>query len=129
MANTATALGTIPGGIRRLGNGCQTVAYLCAFDTTGSALTVHSPDSARYWAIVGIHYAEATAHSLTITAGSTDLVVLENAANTVIHEPCGRIWLASPVLGGALKITCGTAAVSSLLVYVQEFETLEFGNP
>lgn len=128
MANSATAIGTIPGGLRNLGLGCATVLYKCVFDTADAALTVHTPGTGRYWAITGIHYAEASAHTLTVTSGSTVLAAFENAANTVIHEPVGRIWLCAAVAAEALKLTCSTAVVSTLLLYVQEFEYLDFNR-
>jgi hypothetical protein len=128
MANVATAIGTIPGGIRNLGLGCQTVMYKCTFDTTGAALTVHTPGAARLWAIVGLQYSEASAHKLTIISGTTSLTELEKAANSGVQAPLGEVFCCAGVAGEALKLQCDTAVVGMLIVYVQEIECLDFNR-
>lgn len=124
MANTATARSAVPVALKEGYGYAKVTPVVCTFDTTGSDLTVFTPTvSTNYAAIVGLVYQEASAHSLTITAGSTVLVTLEVPASGGLVK--SSLCDGPLIVGGqgeALKIQCGTAAVSTMLVYCAEFK-------
>ena len=124
MANVATARTAVPIALKADYGFSKITPVVCTFDTIGSDLTVYTPSTGNYAAIVGLVYQESSAHTLTFTAGSTVLVTLEApASGSVVKSDLGRLL----VVGGAseaLKIQCGTAAVSSMLVYCAEFKSL-----
>lgn len=129
MANVATARTAIPMAMSTGKQGFSRVTpVVCTFDTTSSDLTIYTPSIAtNYAAIIGLVYQEALAHSLAITAGSTVLVTLERPANDSIVQTVGTGgFLVIGGVGEALKLRCETAAISSLLVYVVEFPSLNF---
>lgn len=125
MANAATARSAIPIACTRDIGYSRVTPVVCTFDTIDSDLTIYTPNAARYAAIVGIVYQESAAHSLSFIAGSTTLVTLEVPAN----GPAYRVALGEgPIivggLGEALRLRCGTAAVSTVIVYCAEFQEL-----
>lgn len=123
MANVATALSPIPvTWSGRNGGYGEITPVVCTFDTLSTALTIYTPATGNYAAITGLVYQEADAHSLTITSGSTDLVTLERAANDSAGMPVGSGgFIVVGEQGEALKLTCTTATVATLLAYVVEF--------
>lgn len=128
MANVASAQSPIP---VKYGNSgfAMIIPVIVTMDTTGADLTVYTPDSTRFWAIAGINYRETSAHSLIFKSGSTTLVTLEQAANSVLEHKIGDgIYMTGLAKGDALKINAGTAAVSSILFYIMEFEQLIFDS-
>lgn len=126
MANVATAQSPLPIEYGHNGAGNSfIIPVIVTMDTTGADLTIYTPAATNFAAIVGIKYSEASAHSLIFKSGSTTLVTLEQAANTVVNHGVGQgIYLAGLAKGDALKINAGTAAVSSILFYVMEFNQL-----
>lgn len=129
MANVATALSPVPMAMStgRMGFS-QITPVVCTFDTTGSDLTIFTPAlTTNYGAIIGMVYEEASAHTLTIKSGSTTLVTFERTTFDGMYLPVGQNgFLALGNKGEALKLNCGTAAVSSMLVYCCEFPSLNF---
>ncbi len=129
MANVATARTAVPVALKEGFGYAKVTPVICSFDTTGSDLTVFTPTvSTNYAAIVGMVYQEASAHSLTITAGSTALVTLEVPASGGLVK--SSLCDGPLIVGGqgeALKIQCGTAAVSSMLLYCAEFKNQVLG--
>ena len=82
MANTATARSAVPVALKEGFGYAKVTPVVCTFDTLATDLTIFTPTvSTNYAAIVGLVYQEASAHSLTITAGSTVLVTLEVPAS------------------------------------------------
>lgn len=129
MANTATTLTAIPMAMASGQQGfSQVTPVVCTFDTVDSDLTVFTPAlTTHYAAIVGMLYEEASAHTLTIKSDTTTLVTLERSAYEGVGLPLGTSgFIVVGALGKALKIRCGTAAVSSMLLYCVEFPSLNF---
>ena len=131
MANVATTLTAIPMAMSTGRQGFSKVTpVVCTFDTTGEDLTVFTPALAtNYAAIIGMVYQESSAHSLTITSGTTVYVTLESTTFSGVGLPIGTGGFF--VIGGkgeALKIQCGTNAISSMLIYCVEFPSLNFNN-
>jgi len=128
MANVATA--RTPVGMAMssgLQGFSQVTPVVCTFDTLSSALTIYTPAAGNHAAIIGLVYQEASAHSLTITAGSTALVTLERPASAQIIHPVGTTgFIAIGAKGEALALTCTTAVISTLLAYVVEFPSINF---
>lgn len=123
MANTATALTPIDILIGKTGKGGLVVPYVVVFDTTASDLTVHTPASDTYAAIIGIQYAEASAHTFTVKSNTTTLVAYEMPANSGKYSELGKIVVAAKK-GESLVIRADTAVISSMLLYVAEFKYL-----
>lgn len=129
MANTATLVGTIPGGLRLQGLGCATRLYHVVFDTIDSDLTVMTPATGRYWAITGLVYKDGSAHTFTIKSGSSTILALEQTTFGGVQHPLGSgIFAAGGNAAEALVLRCGTAVITSMLLYVQEFEALDFNK-
>lgn len=131
MANVATALDPIPMAMSTGQQGfSQVTPVICTFDTTASALTIFTPTlTTNYPALIGLVYQDASAHTLTITSGSTAYVTLERTTYDGAALPLGTsgfIVIGQP--GEALKLTCGTAAISTLLAYCCEFPSLNFNS-
>lgn len=129
MANVATAGSPLPIGFKHSGMGSFVVPVICTFDTTASDLTIYTPsDADAFCALVGLQYAETSAHSLTVKSGSTTLVTYEMPASSGRDCPIGNgLTLSSLVKGEALKLSCGTAVISTLLAYVLEYKQIQFG--
>lgn len=125
MANSATALTPIRILARtpRQPRGVITPVVV-VLDTTASALTLYTPEAGKYAALLGMVYAESTAHNLTFTSGSTELCTLEQPANTSVIQPIGRPMLITNE-GEALKITTSVAITGKMLFYIQEIAMLE----
>ena len=129
MANTATTLTAIPMAMSSGRMGFSKVTpVVCTFDTTGADLTVFTPTlSTNYAAIIGMIYEEASAHTLILKSGTTTYVTLERTSYDGVGLPLGTGgFFIIGAIGEALKIQCGTAAVSSMLLYCVEFPSLNF---
>ena len=129
MANAATARTAIPMAMSTGRQGfSQVTPVVCTFDTLDSDLTVYTPAlNTNYAAIIGMLYEESSAHTLTIKAGSTTLVTLERTTYDGSGFPLGTGgFFVVGGLGEALKLSCGTAAISSMLLYCCEFPSLNF---
>jgi hypothetical protein len=119
MANTATAQTALPIKIGKGGASGYVVPYVVVIDTVDTDLTIRDPAADNYAAIVGIQYLEATAHNVTFKSGSTTLVALEKPASSGMSERIGAPIIVA-AKGDALVIR-SSAAISSMLVYVAEF--------
>ncbi len=131
MANVATALTPIPMAMSTGRQGfSQVTPVVCTFDTTGADLTIFTPTIAtHYGAIIALLYQESSAHSLTIKSGTTTYVTLERNTYEGAALPLGTGgFLIVGGQGEALKLNCGTAAISTLLAYCCEFPSLNFGG-
>lgn len=131
MANTATALTPIPMAMSTGQQGfSQVTPVVCTFDTLASDLTIFTPAIAtNHAAIVAMLYQEADAHTLTLTAGTTQLVTLQRDTYGGVGLSLGTGGFI--IVGGAgeaLKIQCGTAVIATMLVYCVEFPSLNFNN-
>lgn len=131
MANVATSLTAIPMAMSTGRQGfSQVTPVVCTFDTTGSDLTIFTPAlTTNYGAIIGLVYQEASAHTLTIKSGATTYVTFERTTFDGMYEPVGQGGFL--IIGGkgeALKLNCGTAAISTLLAYCCEFPSLNFNT-
>lgn len=131
MANTSTLVQRIPCSFGPAGFS-QVYQYTVAFDTLTSDLTIHTPATGNRAAVVGLYYADTTAHNLIWKSASTTLVTIEKPVNSGESKGLG--------LDGALVVTkvsealiaqVTTGLVSSLLVYVAEIgpEGLQFQSP
>lgn len=98
------------------------------FDTTGADLTVFaSTDAQKFVAVMGMKYAEASAHNLIWKSGSNTLVTEEKPANTIVDARIGRpLFICNK--GESLILQCGTAAISSMLMYILEIGRLDLRN-
>lgn len=131
MANVATTLSAIPMAMSSGKQGfSQVTPVVCTFDTLNTDLTIFTPALAtNYAAIIAMLYEEASAHTLTLTSGSTQYVTLERTTFDGIGLPLGTEgFIIVGGLGQALKIQCGTAVISSMLVYCCEFPSLNFAG-
>lgn len=127
MANTATLLGTIPGGYVNTGGGAAIKAIAVAFDTAGADLAVYTPAAGKRWAIVGVFYEEAQAHTLIVKSGATTLVSLEKTTFSGLKHAIGEGFLAVGLTPGeVLNMQCVGNCVTSMIVYVQELNRLAF---
>jgi len=123
MANTATAQTALPVTV---GGHGPVIPVVVTMDTTGSDLTVYTPDSDKVLALVGITFAEGSANSLTIKSGSTTLVTLELTTFQGLSHKVGGGAILFTAKGEALKFNVGTAAVSTMIVYVVQAERFDF---
>ena len=131
MANVATALTAIPMAMSSGKQGfSQITPVLATFDTIDSDLTVFTPSlTTNYPAIISMTYQEASAHTLTLKSGTTTYVALERNAGDGAGLPVGTGgFLMIGQKGEALKVRCGTAAVSTMLLYCCEFPSLNFAG-
>ena len=124
MANTATSQSVVPIGYSHGGSGIGATPVTVVIDTTGADLTVFTPSSDKYWAILGISYVETDAHNLTIKSGSTTLVTYEMAANSGLVHPMGNGILLTGVARGDALVIQSSVAISSMVFYVQQFKEL-----
>lgn len=129
MANVATAQTPLQVGFKHSGMGGFIVPVICSFDTVDSDLTIYTPtDADAYLALVGLQYAEASAHSLTIKSDTTTLITYEMPVNSIRDLPIGdRILLSTLAKGVPLKFRCGTAGITSLLAHVMEYKNILLG--
>jgi hypothetical protein len=127
MANTATLLGTIPGGYVNVGGGSSVKAVAVSFDTPGADLIVYNPPANKRWGLVGIFYEEAAAHSLIIKSQATTLVTLEKTTFSGLKHPIGEGFLGVGLnAGDDLVMQCVGNSITSMIVYVQEVNRLAF---
>lgn len=129
MVNVATAQTSLPIGFKHSGMGSFVVPVICTFDTIDSDLTIYTPsDADAYAALVGLQYAEASAHSLTVKSGTTTLVTYEMPASSGRDCPIENgLILSALAKNEALKLRCGTAVISTLIAYVLEYKQIQFG--
>jgi hypothetical protein len=71
-------------------------------------------------AIVGIQYAETTAHTLTFTDGSDAQAVFEMGANTGISQDIAERLFFVTQPGNALKVQTSAAITGPVLFYIIE---------
>jgi hypothetical protein len=119
MANTATERGSIP--ILFPGSDCSKVhCIVVAIDTAGADLTIFTPtDSKHYVGVVGIEYADTTAHNLTIKSGSTTISQVELATGGMLKEiHRGLLFVANK---GEALIFNSSGAITAIGLYVVEF--------
>lgn len=124
MANTKTALGKIP-TILRSGNPIGVIQpYAVSLDTAAD-FTLHTPASNNFIGVMGLVVADATACNLTFKSGSgpTTLVGLELPANYNLIHRIDRPLIITAAAGDAL-IILGSAAVTSMIIYLMEFSRL-----
>ena len=122
MANTATLLQEIPCSFSTAGFG-NVYQYAVAFDTVDSDLTIHAPSAATMRAaVVGLYYAEATAHNLVWKSGTTELLTLQMPASSGQFKGVGPGdgALVITLAGEDLVARCTTAVIATALVYVAE---------
>lgn len=125
MANSATAVVSarayIKAGVAR----GLLKTYKVVLDTNAD-LTVHTPASNAYAAIVGLTDVNTGAAVVDVISGSTTLVSLDLPANRVV---LGRVDPSKPIVvcaqGEALKLNPTTGTVPTMLVHVMEMETLD----
>lgn len=117
MANTAVARTPLKADLY---GATAVTPVVCVIDTPDSYLTVYTPASDSQAAIVGIWYAEAGSHLLTIGNGAEDDVGLEMPINSgIIHGLFeGILYLGQP--GKALRIKSNAAISGPMLFYVIE---------
>ena len=124
MANAKTAHAKIP-TILRSGNPAGIIQpYTVSLDTAAD-FTIHTPAAGNFVGVMGLLVAEATAGTLTFKSGSgpTTLVGLELPANYNLIQRIDRPLIITAAAGDAL-IILGSAAVTSMLIYVMEFSRL-----
>lgn len=121
MANAKTLIQTIPCSFHPAGFGLVT-QYEVVIDTLTSDFTIHTPTAGNRVAVVGLYYAETSAHTLIWKSGSTTLVTLDMPANSgqIKGLGVGEGALIITAASGALVIQVQTAVIPSLLVYVAE---------
>jgi hypothetical protein len=124
MSNAATALTALP---VKLYGSTKVTPIVCTFDTISTDLTVYTPGSGKFAAIVGWQYAEATAHNLTVTSGTTALATFEIPASSGRDDKIGQGVVICTNPGEALKIQV-SAAVSYMVVYIVETDRLYFDS-
>jgi hypothetical protein len=74
-------------------------------------------------------YEESAAHTLTLKSGTTTYVALERTEFEGFAKAIGTsgfVIVGQP--GEALKIRCGTAVVSTMLLYCCEFPGIQFSK-
>ena len=124
MANSATAQTVLPIRMQHATSDKHFVTPVAVvIDTTATDLTVYTPASDAYAAIVGLHINDSTAANLTIKSGSTALLTLEMAANQAINHAIGQGIFLSTAEGEALKFN-SSGALSNVLVYIAEYSDL-----
>lgn len=131
MANVATTLTAIPMAMSSGKQGfSQITPVIVTMDTTGADLTVFTPSlTTNYPAIISLTYQESSAHTLKFTSGTTVYVTLERSAGDGAGLPVGTGgFVLIGQKGEALKIQCGTNAISSMLLYCCEFPSLCFAG-
>lgn len=125
MANTATALTPIRVRMRAGQAKSLVTPVVVVFDTADSDLTVFTPAAERYAAVMGMRYAEASAHGLVWKSPSaTTLLTEERAVNTVVDHRIGRPIVIGQA-GSALIMRCTTAVIGSALLYIAEFNIID----
>ena len=125
MANTATLLGAIPAGYTDVGDSAAVQVYNISIDTAASDLTIYTPDSDKRWACLGILYSESAAHNLTLKSGSTTLATLEFSSGG-LSQGLGEGAFLMGVDEGDGFVIQSSAAISSMLIYVQQVNFLRF---
>lgn len=131
MANVATAQTAIQMAMSSGQQGfSQVTPIVCTFDTLATDLTIFTPSIAtNYGAIIGMLYQDASAHTITFTSGTTAYVTLERTTYDGIGLPLGTGgFLFVGARGAAIKIQCGTALISTMLIHCVEFPSLNFNN-
>lgn len=94
--------------------------YLVTYDTSGADLTIATPDSGYFLAIVGMQYSDDTAHNITFKSGSTSLVTLYKAANSGVDFPLSNRVFVNTKVDEALKINCSIALDGGMIIYVAQ---------
>lgn len=118
MANSATA--KTPINVSVWGQG-TVIPYEVTIDTVDTDLTIRTPASDKQVGIVGINYAEASAHNLTFTSGSDLEVTFELPANSGISMGISKAeMLYCTQKGSALKIKSSAAISGPMILYVIE---------
>lgn len=123
MANTATQLTKVPFYIK--GDQVQGVTpVVVTIDTINTDLTIHTPDSSRFVALMGINYAESSAHNITWKSGSNTLSVWEVGAggNNGVYIPVYKPLLSTN--RGESLIISSSANITTMLLYVVEYSTI-----
>lgn len=126
MANTATALQTLQASFPygQKGGFSRVIQYRLTFDTLATPLTVHGTPAGKNTAIVGMQYAETTAHSLSWYSNVNLIVTLEMPANTVVNQglgTCAGSYIITRT-GEPLVAQVDTALINTMLVYVAELD-------
>lgn len=125
MANTATALTPIRVRMRAGQAKSLVTPVVVAFDTIDSDLTVFTPAAERYAAVLGMRYSEASAHSLVWKSpAATTLLTEERTTFSGAFDRLGRPIIIGQA-GQALIMRCGTAAITSALLYIAEFNIID----
>ena len=126
MAYVATAQNPLPIEYGHNGAGNSFfVPVVITMDTAASDLTVYTPAAGNFWAIVGIHYTNALAHSLVIKSGSTILTTKVYPASSTVQHAVGQgLYACGLAKGDAIKISATTNPILSVLIYVMEFNQL-----
>lgn len=113
MANTATARTALP---VKLYGATKVTIVKAVMDTADSDFTVYTlADATKFWALVGLQYAEATAHNLTIKSGANTLNTFEMAASSGRDDRIGNGIIAIGNVGENLVVQA--SAVISLAEY------------
>lgn len=118
MANTATEKTGLPVAV--WGQGVVFPVEV-AIDTVDTDLTVFTPATGKMVGVVGINYAEATAHNLKFTSGSDLEATFEMGANSGIAQGISKtelFYCTQP--GDALKVQSSAAISGPMIIYVIE---------
>lgn len=123
MANSATLGDPLP--IRYRAGSILGGVYpvTIVMDTTGVDLTIFDPGADRFCALVGIQYAEADAHNLTIKSGTTVLTTYQMPVNGGLSIPIGAPILSTLAKNSVLAFNT-SVAIATILAYVIEYEQL-----
>lgn len=129
MANTVTELAKIPVIVRAGQHKGLIIPKVCSFDTASADITIHDTPANKYTGVCGMIYQDGATLTATFKSGSQTLFALENAANLIATFK-GIQW--PPIfctrLGEDLIVNFTTAAITSMLIYVMEFDRLFFGD-
>lgn len=118
-ANSCTAKTDLP---ISLYGATEVTPVECTIDTVDTDVTAFTPDSTKMGALIGISYAEGTAHNVKFTEGTDPQMMLEMGANGGIVKGIGEGMIFVSQIGNAIKFQSSAAITGPMILYFIQAE-------